>query len=92
MTMSAVASAATAATAIGAGLTFGLAYFVVLRRTVDLCAAAHGRLVPAVLTLGRLLAAILLLGVAARMGALPLLASFGGFLLARALAMCAARR
>jgi hypothetical protein len=70
-----------------AGLAFGLVYFVVLRRTVYLNAAGYGRLVPTVLTLGRLVAAILFLGVAARVGALPLLSSFMGFLLARALAL-----
>jgi hypothetical protein len=70
-----------------AGLAFGLAYFAVLRRTVDLHAAGHGLLVPALLTIGRLATAILLLGVAARVGALPLLSSFIGFLLARTLAL-----
>ncbi len=70
-----------------AGLAFGLAYFSVLRRTVELYATGHGILVPAVLTLGRLAAAILLLGVTARVGILPLLVSFIGFLLARALAL-----
>ena len=74
-----------------AGLAFGLAYFVVLRRTIDLHAASHGVLVPALLTVGRLATAILLLGVAARVGALPLLSSFMGFLLARALALRGAR-
>ena len=70
-----------------AGLAFGLAYFAMLRRTVDLHAAGHGLLVPALLTVGRLATAILLLGVAARVGALPVLSSFIGFLLARALAL-----
>ena len=70
-----------------AGLAFGLAYFAVLRKTVDLHAAGHGRFAPTILTLGRLVAAILFLGVAARVGALPLISSFIGFLLARALAL-----
>jgi hypothetical protein len=61
------------------GLAFGLAYFAVLRRTVDLHSAGHGRF------------AILFLGVAARVGTLPLLSSFIGFLLARALALRAVR-
>jgi N-ATPase, AtpR subunit len=70
-----------------AGLAFGLAYFAVLRRAVDFHAPDRGRLVPAVLTLGRLAAAILFLGIAARVGPLPLLSSFIGFLLARAVAL-----
>jgi hypothetical protein len=70
-----------------AGLAFGLAYFAMLRRTVDLHAAGHGLLVPAFLTVCRLATAILSLSVAARVGALPLLSSFIGFLLARALAL-----
>jgi hypothetical protein len=70
-----------------AGLTFGLAYFAVLRHTVDLHAGGHGLLAPVLLTVGRLAIAILLLGIAARAGALPLLSSFVGFLLARALAL-----
>jgi hypothetical protein len=73
------------------GLAFGLAYFAVLRRTVDLHSAGHGRFAPTILTLGRLVAAILFLGVAARVGTLPLLSSFIGFLLARALALRAVR-
>ena len=70
-----------------AGLAFGLAYFAVLRRTVDLHAAGHDRFAPTILTLGRLAAAALLLAGAASIGALPLLASFIGFLLARAVAL-----
>ena len=69
------------------GLAFGLGYFAMLRRTVDLHAAGDNLLVPALLTVGRLATVILLLGVAARVGALPLLSSFIGFLLARGLAL-----
>lgn len=76
--------------AMTAGLAFGLAYFAVLRRTIDLYGGGS-HLVPAVLTLGRVAGAILFLGFAARLGALPLLAVFGGFLLARSLALRAAR-
>ena len=87
MTMSPFAPGATAAVGFFAGLAFGVAYFVLLRQTVELYAAGHGRLVPAVLTLGRLAAAALFLAGAASIGALPLLASFIGFLLARAVAL-----
>jgi len=88
MTMPGIA----AAVAFLAGLAFGFGYFAALRRTVDLYAAGRGRLVPTVLTLGRLAAAILFLAVAARSGALPLLASFMGFLLVRTLALRVVRR
>ena len=70
-----------------AGFVFGFAYFVVLRRTIDLYIAERGRLVPALLTLGRLAAVTLFLVITARNGALPLLASFIGFLMARAVAL-----
>jgi N-ATPase, AtpR subunit len=88
MTTSAVVPAIAIVTSFAfAGLTFGLAYFAVLRQTVDLHAASHGVLAPVLLTVGRLAIAFLLLGAAARVGALPLLSSFMGFLLARALAL-----
>ena len=74
------------------GFLFGLGYFIALRRTVDVFVGGQRRLLPMVLTLSRVAAAILLLGVAARFGALPLLAAFAGFLLARALALRAVRR
>ena len=77
--------------AVTAGLAFGFAYFAVLRRTTDLYGAGGGRLVPAALTLGRVAGAMLFLGFAARLGALPLMAVFGGFLLARSLALRAVR-
>ena len=75
-----------------AGFALGLGYFAVLRRTVDLYVAGSDRLVPAILTLGRLAAAILFLVIAARSGAQPLVASFMGFLLARGLALRTLRR
>ena len=74
------------------GLFFGLGYFIVLQRTAGLLAGGRGRLLPVALTSGRIAAAILFLGVAARFGVLPLLTAFLGFLLARALALRAARR
>lgn len=83
-------SPALALVAATAGLTFGLAYFAVLRRTIALYGGGS-RLVPAALTLGRVAGAILFFGFAARFGALPLLAVFGGFLLARSLALRAVR-
>jgi hypothetical protein len=84
-------SLALALVAVTAGLAFGLAYFAVLRRTIDLYGAGGGRIVPAALTLGRVAGAILFLGFAARLGALPLMTVFGGFLLARSLALRAVR-
>ena len=91
MTMPIFAPGLAAATALLAGLAFGFAYFAVLRRTVDLYAARHGLLVPAILTVGRLATAILFLAIAARIGALPLLLAFLGFLVARALVFLRAR-
>lgn len=73
------------------GLVFGLAYFAALHRTVDIFGGGQGHLLPTALTLCRLAAAILFLGLAARFGALPLLTAFLGFLLARALALRAVR-
>lgn len=75
-----------------AGLICGLVHFAALRRTVDLYSAGRGRLAAAALTLGRIAGAILFFGLAARLGALPLLSSFLGFLLARTLALRAALR
>lgn len=75
-----------------AGTAFGLVYFAVLRLTVDLYGKGYGGLVSAALTLARFAAAILLFGLAARVGALPLLLTFFGFLLARALALRTAMR
>ncbi len=74
------------------GLTFGLVYFRGLHRTADLLVGGHSWLRPACLTLARLLGAILGLAFIARLGALPLLASFLGFLLARMIALRSARR
>ena len=91
MTISGFAPGTAAAAALLAGFAFGLAYFITLRRTVDLFAAGRGRLMPAVLTVGRLGASILFLAIAAKSGALPLLGGFMGFLLARAAALRALR-
>jgi hypothetical protein len=91
MTISAFAPGPAAAAALLAGFAFGLAYFIMLRRTVDLFATGRSRLMPAVLTVGRLGAAILFLAIATKSGALPLLGGFMGFLLARAAALRALR-
>jgi len=79
-----------AALAVGVGL--GLAYFAALRWTVSLYAAGGGWRVPAMLTLGRIAAAAGIFGLAARLGALPLLAAFLGFLIARSIALRAKGR
>lgn len=70
-----------------AGLTFGLSYFSLLRRSVCLYGAGHRRLFPVALTLARLAAAAIFLSFAARLGAPSLLAAFLGFLAARAVAL-----
>ncbi len=69
------------------GFAFGLVYFAALRRTATLLAARGGWLAPIALTLGRIGAAIILLGLAAKLGAPSLLAMFVGFLLARTVAL-----
>jgi hypothetical protein len=79
------------AAALG-GLVFGLMHFAALRRTVDLYSHGRSRLAAVALTLGRIAGAILFFGLAARVGSLPLLSAFLGFLLARTLAVRAARR
>ena len=75
-----------------AGLVFGLMHFAALRRTVELYSSGRSRLAAAALTLGRIAVAILFFSLAARLGALPLLSAFLGFLLARTFALRAARR
>ena len=75
-----------------AGLVYGIVHFAVLQRTVELCSAGRSRLAAAALTLGRIAVAILFFSLAARLGALPLLSAFLGFLVARTFALRAARR
>jgi F1F0 ATPase subunit 2 len=82
----------TATAMLAAGVVLGLLYFAALRWTVSLYGAGRSRVGPAILTLARLAGATVVLGLAARLGALPLLATFLGFLLARALSMRVARR
>jgi hypothetical protein len=74
------------------GFAFGVFYFAVLERSVTLFASNHRWLGPLAFTLGRMAAAVLFLGLAAKLGALFLLAALLGFLLARAVSLRAARR
>jgi len=74
------------------GFALGLAYFAAMRRTVALFAGGRGWLGPLALTLARVGAAVLFLAAVAAWGALPLLAAFAGFLVARAQALRAARK
>jgi F1F0 ATPase subunit 2 len=75
-----------------AGLVVGLVHFAALWWTTELYSAGRGQLAAAALTISRFAGTIVFLGLAARLGALPLLAAFLGFLLARSLALRAARR
>jgi hypothetical protein len=75
-----------------AGLVVGLVHFAALWRSIELYSAGRGQLAVAALTLGRFAGTIVFLGLAARLGALLLLSSFLGFLLARMLTLCVARR
>lgn len=93
MTHAALVSVASLSAAMAAaGFAFGLAYFAALRRSIAFLAASADWHRPIALTLGRLAAAALFLLLAAKLGALPLLAAFVGFLAARAVALRAARR
>lgn len=85
-------AAALASGGAAAGLVFGLVHFAALRRTVELYSAGRSRLAAAALTLGRTAAAIVFFGLAARLGALPLLSAFLSFLFARVFALRGARR
>jgi hypothetical protein len=81
------ASLAFAAGLVGLGV--GLVHFAALQRTLELYGTGLVR--PAVaLTLGRFAGTIVFFGFAAKLGALPLLALFLGFLVARTLALRAA--
>jgi hypothetical protein len=77
---------------LAAGVVLGLAYFAALRWTVSLYHVGRSRIGPAVLTLARLAGATIVLGLAARLGPLPLLATFLGFLLARTWSLHLVRR
>jgi len=74
------------------GLLLGLAYFACLRRSVALLASDAGWARPVLLTLARLAAAAAAFAFAARWGgAVPLLAGFAGFLIARSVTLRQAR-
>jgi hypothetical protein len=75
-----------------AGLIFGSLYFAALKCSVALFVGGHGWLGPLTLMLGRIGAAAGFLFVAAKLGAAPLLTTFIGFLMARAVALRAERR
>jgi hypothetical protein len=75
-----------------AGVVFGLIYFATLRRSVAVFAAGGGWARALALTLARLCAAVVFLAMAAKLGAAALIAAFLGFLLARTIALRAARR
>ena len=70
-----------------AGFVFGLFYFAAVQWTAVSLAAQKSWLGPLALTLGRIAAAALFLGLAAKLGAASLLSAFLGFLLARAVAL-----
>lgn len=78
-----IATLAVSAAVGCAGLGVGLVYFALLRKSALLLVAPDGRAWGLALTAGRMAAAVLLLWLAARLGALPLLAALGGFLVAR---------
>jgi F1F0 ATPase subunit 2 len=75
-----------------AGFLFGLAYFHAVRTTARYLAENKGWQIPTFLIVARLGGAIALLVYLARLGAMPLLAGFLGFLLARAVATRPARK
>jgi N-ATPase, AtpR subunit len=81
-----------AVTTAFAGFGFGLLYFAALERTVSLFVAGCGWLGPLAFTLGRIATVGIFLGLAAKLGAVSLLATFAGFLLARTVALHAATR
>ncbi len=75
-----------------AGSVFGFLYFAALRRTAALVTEGRNWFGPLAFTLGRVGAAVVFFGIAAQLGAASLLAAFIGFLLARMIALRAARR
>jgi hypothetical protein len=87
-----IAAAGVALLMASGGFAMGLLYFAGLRRTIDLVVAGRERISQLALTLGRIGTAAICLGFAGVVGAVPLLATFVGFLLARNLAMRTARR
>lgn len=82
----------TAAAFALAGIVFGLAYFAVLRRSLERYSLGGGRGLIAALALGRLASAAAFFGFAATLGAWPTLSAMLGFLAARMLALRTARK
>jgi len=70
-----------------AGLVLGLMYFRMLRWTVENIVGGRGGLWSAALTVGRFVCALVVLTVAAKSGAVALLAALAGFSLARLIAL-----
>jgi N-ATPase, AtpR subunit len=77
---------------LAGGFATGLAYFAGLRLSAEFFAASGGGVASLLLTLARLAGIAAFLGLAASVGALPLLLGFAGFLAARTLALHLARR
>ena len=75
-----------------AGMVFGAVYFATLKLSIVRLITGCGWLVPIVLTLGRIAAAVAFLGIAGRFGAGYLVAAFAGFLTARGIALRIERR
>ncbi|MEZ5833665.1 MAG: ATP synthase subunit I [Dongiaceae bacterium] len=80
-----------AAAAAAAGLGIGLAYFRLMRWTVASVTARQGWLLPVTLTVARVACAVAVFAVLAKLGAIPLLVAFAGFLAARKISVGAAR-
>jgi hypothetical protein len=71
-----------------AGIAFGLAYFAVLRRSIDgFLQPGRRRTLAVALTVGRVAAAVLFLWLAAKLGAVALIAALVGFMAARGIAL-----
>ena len=77
--------------ALAGGSGFGAVYFAALHRTADSYVAGRGWMNPTALTLGRIVTAGGFFALAASFGAMPLLTAFLGFLVARSLAVRAAK-
>lgn len=91
MTMIPASQLYLAAACVLAGIVFGFGYFAALRVTATWLVEGRASFAPALLTVGRLGAAVALFAAAALLGAPALLGAFAGFLVARALALRSAR-
>jgi hypothetical protein len=87
MTLEHVSIVVPAAAAALTGFIFGLAYFAAMRATVARIVAGAGWLLPTAFTAARMIAMAMLLFLMVRFGAVPLLAAFIGFLIARQFAL-----